>query len=83
MPPLGCEEVVLEVEAAVSDRVVVHVWGPPQAIVGFDERVCGDRDRGEQTVFHVQPSEFLDGSRMCLRCGSIFWPAKLKCRFRT
>lgn len=62
--------------------MIVHVWGPPEAVVGFDERICADKDRGEETIFHVQPRDFADGSRMCMRCGSIFWPAKSKQRFR-
>jgi hypothetical protein len=54
--------------------VTVHVWGPPEEmLVGFDERTCVEPDQGEETIFHLEPKEFADGSRMCLCCGSIFW----------
>lgn len=55
--------------------VTVHVWGPPEeGLVGFDERTCIEPDQGEDTIFHLEPKEFIGGARMCLCCGSIFWP---------
>jgi hypothetical protein len=58
----------------------VHVWGPPQGeLVGFDERLCTEEDQGEETVFHTEPRTFLAGERMCLACGSVFFP-KGSCR---
>jgi hypothetical protein len=54
-------------------QLTVHVWGPPEQPVGFDERTCAEADRGETTIFHLRPACFASGDRMCLCCGSIFW----------
>lgn len=60
---------------AQAQSVTLHVWGPPDdGEYGFDERACHEPDQGEGRVFHTEPTSFLNRARMCLACGSIFWP---------
>lgn len=40
--------------------------------LGFHERRCTEPDRGEERVYHTNPTAFLCGDFVCLACGSIF-----------